>query len=113
MDEVLEAPSGATHLAVTYQRTAGLYRTPVKVTYRKESLLDNIGGFVPVRTGNLFDKSQAEFDVQLGWVGVTGPLAGAVTTGYIDLGPGKHDGQCCPLLTCGLCAACMTGIGNG
>lgn len=93
VDEVLEAPSGATHLAVTYQRTAGLYRTPVKVTYRKESLLDNIGGFVPVRTGNLFDKSQAEFDVQLGWVGVTGPLAGAVTTGYIDLGPGKHDGQ--------------------
>ncbi len=93
VDEVLEAPSGATHLAVTYQRTAGLYRTPVKVTYRKESLLDNIGGFVPVHTGNLFDKSQAEFDVQLGWVGVTGPLAGAITTGYIDLGPGKHDGQ--------------------
>ena len=93
VDEVLEAPSGATHLAVTYQRTAGLYRTPVKVTYRKESLLDNIGGFVPVHTGNLFDKSQTEFDVQLGWVGATGPLAGAVTTGYIDLGPGKHDGQ--------------------
>ena len=93
VDEVLEAPSGATHLAVTYQRTAGLYRTPVKVTYRKESLLDNIGGFVPVHTGNLFDKSQAEFDVQLGWVGVTGPLAGAITTGYIDLGPGNHDGQ--------------------
>ena len=93
VNEVLEAPSGATHLAVTCQRTAGLYRTPVKVTYRKESLLDNIGGFVPVHTGNLFDKSQAEFDVQLGWVGVTGPLAGAITTGYIDLGPGKHDGQ--------------------
>ena len=93
VDEVLEAPSGATHLAVTCQRTAGLYRTPVKVTYRKESLLDNIGGFVPVHTGNLFDKSQAEFDVQLGWVGVTGSLAGAITTGYIDLGPGKHDGQ--------------------